>query len=174
MSSSCPSADLLPVLASTDASFASRLHGAWALVSFSATLPDGSARAPYGESAHGQLLYLCAGGPGGRVSVHIARAPAERPAWATADPAAGAAEERAAAAGSYRAYCGTFTVRRDGDAAVVAHSVEMSLMPNRVGATLERRATFSRGAGGEELLLLEPLVPSPGAASEALLWRRSA
>ena len=30
-----------------------------------ATLPDGSARAPYGESAHGQLLYLCAGGPGG-------------------------------------------------------------------------------------------------------------
>jgi hypothetical protein len=169
-----PASSANAAAADADASFAARLHGAWSLVSFRATLPDGSSRAPYGESAHGQLLYLCAGGPHGRVSVHIARAPAERPAWATADPAAGAAEERAAAAGSYRAYCGTFTVRRSGEAVIIAHGVEMSLMPNRVGTTLERRATFSRGAGGEELLLLEPLVPTPGAASEALLWRRSA
>ena len=156
------------------ASLAARLHGAWSLVSFRAILPDGSERAPYGGGAHGQLLYHRADGLGGRVSVHIARAPAERPPWATADPAAGTADERAAAAASYRAYCGSFAVRRDGLSLIVAHYVELSLMPNRVGATLERRATISRGAGGEELLLLEPLVPTPGAASEALLWRRIA
>ena len=181
-------------VADTDdaAAFAARLHGAWSLVSFRATIPDGTTRAPYGDDACGQLVYLSSasaggagsagstGGPGGHVSVHIARAPSERPPWATTDPAAGTAGERAASAASYRAYCGVFSVRRgDGPGPaplgiVVAHSVELSLMPNRVGATLERRATFSRGAGGEELLLLEPLVPTPGAASEALLWRRAA
>ena len=65
-------------------------------------------------------------------------------------------------------------MRRAGPGFVGAPSVELSLMPNRVGAVLERRAALSRGAGGEELLLLEPLAPTPGAAGEALLWRRAA
>jgi 3-oxoacyl-[acyl-carrier protein] reductase len=158
---------------------ASAFVGAWRLASFHQVLPSGDTRRPYGEAPAGLITYTA----DGVVSVQMQADPALRTPWASGDIGAGTPDEKAAAVDTFRGYAGTLRAEPAADAGsdgddgddpsvvrmMVHHTVETSLYPNRVGAVLTRRATFSRGGA---VLTLEPATPSPGTAAEVLRWER--
>jgi hypothetical protein len=100
---------------------AQKFIGAWRLVGIEGV---GRGTGP-GERPTGVIVYDRTG----HVAVQISYKP-NRPRFANG-PAAGTAEEKAAAFDSYAAYYGTFTV--DPAAGLVIHHLENSLNPSNVG-----------------------------------------
>jgi hypothetical protein len=127
---------------------ASRLVGAWALVSWRILGDDGTIAYPLGEDARGSLLYTA----DGRMAVLITAA--DRPPLASIDPLAGEESERARAYSTCLAYCGRYEFRGD----TVAHRVETSLFPNWAGDEQIRLVE----SDDERLVLRTPPIDAGG------------
>jgi Lipocalin-like domain len=139
------------------------LVGAWTLESFESSDLDGSdVRYPLGADARGIIMYT----PDGYMSAQIMRA--DRPQFEVGDLSKGDKDELAAAASGYLAYSGPYTVSDD---SVVAHHVDVSLLPNWVGGTQYRAARV-----GDSQLILSPTEPTMLGGQRRngrLVWRRA-
>jgi len=108
-----------------------QLIGAWKLVSYVEKPVDGSPPAyPFGEDAHGMIMYTHDGFMSAQLSVRK-RAPFASDDWSKGKP-----EEFAAAASTYFAYTGPFQV--DEEKQTLTHSMFISLFPNWIGQTQPR------------------------------------
>jgi hypothetical protein len=138
----------------------SELHGHWRLVSWTGVDADGNEISHGGPSPRGDLIYL----PSGRMAVQIQYD--DRPALGSRDLDAGDEPGKAAAYDTYNAYCGTWSVPRDG---VVVHHVELALHPDQPGMDKERPFTLE----GDVLTLnTQPVATAEGEATSVLRWRR--
>ena len=133
------------------------LVGTWQLVSFTATMPDGTVIYPLGPDAEGVITYT------GEGHMSVAVWEAGRQPFAVADPTMGTAAEYAAAARGYIQYVGTYTC--DDVAGTVSHHIEQSVFPNFNGTTLVRSYTFVDGA--DRLKLSTPPTAFGGATMVA-------
>lgn len=136
------------------------LHGHWRLVSWTGVDADGNQVSHGGRRPRGDLVYL----PSGRMAVQVQYD--ERPALGSRDLDAGDQPAKAAAYDTYNAYCGTWSVPRDG---VVVHHVELALHPDQPGMDKERPFEL---AGDELTLHTQPVAAPGGEATSVLRWRR--
>jgi len=89
-----------------------------------------------------------------------------RPTFASGDIRGGTVEEKMAAVEGYVSYCGRFEVRGD----TVVHHIEVSMFPNWVGVSQERRYEFE----GDRLTLSTPLMLVGGRQlSTHVIWERA-
>jgi hypothetical protein len=136
------------------------LVGTWRLVSFEIRDEDGRVTHPLGRDAVGFITYT----PDRHMSVQFGQA--DRAPLAVADWAGATAAEITTAARDYFAYCGTYELP-DGE---IIHSLELSLMPNWIGAELVRLVAFD----GEQVRLSTPPTPVGGRQQIAtLIWERT-
>ncbi|MEV7006171.1 lipocalin-like domain-containing protein [Streptosporangium sp. NPDC051022] len=131
------------------------LVGAWRLIEWRITRPDGRASHPFGRDAIGLLCYTS----DGHMSVTIARA--GRPPLPEADPRKASAEALAGAFTSFFCYSGRYEIR-DGH---VAHDIEAALNPAFAGTTQIREMNFD----DDRLVLAAP----EGGRWHTLIWRRA-
>jgi Lipocalin-like domain len=135
------------------------LHGTWRLVSFHVQDEDGRTSYPFGGDAVGFLTYTA----DGHMAVQFGRA--DRARLPAGDWVAAPSTEIAATARDYFAYCGTYELRDE----TVVHQVELSLMPNWIGAEQVRLVAFD----GETVTLTPPPLSVGGQQQIAtLVWRR--
>jgi hypothetical protein len=140
-----------------------RLIGAWELVSFASTLPDGRTVSPLGRGAHGTIVYA----QNGLVSVNLARADRPSPG---ADKLFSLRADGyvAAAARGYMAYAGRFEV--DEERALAIHHFDMCIDPSLIGTVQERHIRLF-----DDKLELSVIDPPQGNGVDfpsTLLWRR--
>jgi hypothetical protein len=137
------------------------LVGSWRLASWVAIGEDGSVVEPMGADVEGLLMYSAEGLMITTIGRHA------RPPISGDDLLAGPADERLAAAETFIAYSGTFSVE-GGD---VLHSVDMSLFPNWVGGRQRRHVALS--ADGDTLTLSTDRVLMRGRPGvQRLTWQR--
>ena len=123
---------------------------------------------PFGADARGLLLYSA----DGRMSAILCRGERAPLGIATLEQAERASKEaKAEAFSSYVSYAGRYRVEREpGGADRVVHEVELSLLPDLVGAEQARRAFLK----GDQLALSYEVTPRSGVVRLYLLtWRRS-
>jgi hypothetical protein len=137
--------------------------GAWTLVSYESTAVDGSDLSfPLGPDARGIIMYTA----DGYMSAQIMRA--GREPFGSDDPHLAGEDEFASAARGYLSYTGPYAVV---DGGLIAHHVEVSLLPNWVGGTQYRAAHLD-----DSHLELAPSQPTRlgGELRNArLVWRRA-
>jgi hypothetical protein len=139
------------------------LIGAWTLESYQSSSLDGSdVTYPLGTDAQGIIMYT----PDGYMSAQLMRA--DRAPFDRDDPHRAPDNELAAAAGGYMSYGGPFAVVEDG---LIAHHVEVSLLPNWIGGIQYRKAHLD----GSRLILgpSEPIVMNGAPRNARLVWRRT-
>jgi hypothetical protein len=137
--------------------------GAWTLQSYESSAIDGSdVTFPLGVDARGIIMYT----PDGYMSAQIMRA--GRTPFDRDDPHLAHDNELAAAAAGYLSYSGPYAVVDDG---LIAHHVELSLLPNWIGGIQYRRARLQDSQ--LELSPAEPLVIHGQRRNAKLVWRRS-
>jgi Lipocalin-like domain len=144
------------------ATLAARLIGTWRLVRYEARRADGDVICPMGTDCVGYISYQ----PDGRIWVQ--QMVPGRPAFAVGDIAGATAEEYAAAARGYFAYCGTWETDEAGGA--VIHHVELSLVPNWVGSMQWRNV---RWIGKRLELSGSPTLIAGETRAAHLLWERA-
>lgn len=120
--------------------------GAWALVDWRIEYSDGAVTRPFGEGAHGYIVYSANGIMTASIATN-ARQPFGIPNARNASAA-----QKSEAFDSYFHYAGPWRI--DGD--TVVHSVTMSLNPDMTGTEQRRRAVFD-GQGGLTLSAREAL-----------------
>ncbi|WAC90393.1 lipocalin-like domain-containing protein [Mycobacterium sp. Aquia_213] len=139
------------------------LIGAWTLQSYESSALDGSdVSYPLGVDAQGFIMYT----PDGYMSAQLmraGRAPFERD-----DPHHAHDNELAVAAGGYMSYAGPFSVVEDG---LIAHHVEVSLLPNWIGGIQYRTAQLRDSC--LELGPPDPIVINGAPRRAKLVWRRT-
>jgi Lipocalin-like domain len=136
--------------------------GAWTLESYQSFALDGSdVRYPLGRAARGIIMYTA----DGYMSAQIMRP--DRPQFHTDDMSVADEDELASAASGYLAYSGPYTVSDQG---VIAHQVDVSLLPNWVGATQYRAARVAESR--LQLSPAQPLLMDGQLRSGRLIWRR--
>jgi Lipocalin-like domain len=139
-----------------------RLTGTWRLVRYEARRADGDVICPMGTGCVGYIAYQ----PDGRMWVQ--QMVPGRPTFAVGDIADATADEYAAAARGYFAYCGTWET--DEAAGTVVHHVELSLVPNWVGSPQRRNVRWV----GERLELSgSPTLIAGETRTAHLLWERA-
>ena len=111
------------------------LVGTWKLLSATLEDTDGSVRYPFGKDPIGCLTYTADG------YVHWAVMQANRIPFASGDILHATDAEKVAAAESYIAYCGRYTL----EAGKVIHHIEISSIPNQVGGAHERFFEVTEG-----------------------------
>jgi hypothetical protein len=137
--------------------------GAWTLVSYESTAVDGSdVRHPLGSDARGLIMYTA----DGYMSAQIMRA--GRAPFGSDDPHLAGDDEFASAAEGYLSYAGPFAVI---DGGLIAHHVEVSLLPNWIGGTQYRAAHLDDSH--LELAPSEPTRLGGELRNARLLWRRA-
>ena len=129
------------------------LVGAWKLVSFEETSPDGQRRQPYGPDPVGILIYTDTG----YMCVQIMR-PDRSPLPDVAFEKIGA-DQIKEAVGGFTGFSGTYQI--DSDNHVVIHHVQTHVLPGSVGKNLRRTYELT----GDTLVLR----PSP---TRAVTWER--
>ena len=133
------------------------LIGTWKLSSWDTRDDEGDVAYPFGRDAPGYITYT----EDGTVSVVITTA--GRFPFASGDLLGGTTEEKAAAAETCVAYCGTYEIKGDR----VFHHVEVSSFPNWAGSAQER--IFERN--GDRLLLRSlPYLLGGRQQTAYLLW----
>ncbi|QWP75399.1 lipocalin-like domain-containing protein [Lysobacter sp. K5869] len=137
---------------------ASPLQGAWTLVAADKILPGGERARDYGEHPKGRLLIDARG----RYTLQIFKS--ERPRFASADKAAGSAEEFKAATLGGSTHYGTLKVDRAGKRLVFA--IEGASFPNWEGTVQERAYELV----GDELSYRVPARPD--GSVPVSVWRR--
>lgn len=139
------------------------LLGAWTLESYESSDVDGSnVRYPLGTDARGIIMYTA----DGYMSAQLMRA--DRAPIARGDLQLGTDDELATAARGYLAYAGPYSVLDDG---VIAHHVDVSLLPNWIGGTQYRAAQV-----GDDRLQLgpaEPVLIKGKLRNGRLIWQRA-
>ncbi|WAJ46518.1 lipocalin-like domain-containing protein [Mycobacterium sp. Aquia_216] len=139
------------------------LIGAWTLQSYESTALDGSdVTYPLGVDARGIIMYT----QDGYMSAQLMRA--DRTPFDRDDPHHAHDNELAAAAGGYLSYSGPFSVVDDG---LIAHHVEVSLLPNWIGGIQYRTAHLQ-----DSCLVLgppEPMMINGVPRYAKLVWRRT-
>jgi Lipocalin-like domain len=139
------------------------LIGSWTLDSYQASIGDGSnVTFPFGVDARGIIMYT----PDGYMSAQVMRS--GRWPFKRDDPHGGDDNELAAAAGTYLTYAGPYTVIDDG---LIAHHVQMSLLPNWIGATQYRTVKLTDAR--LELSPPEPFLIDGELRTAKLTWRRA-
>jgi hypothetical protein len=139
------------------------LIGAWTLQSYESSSIDGSdVTYPLGADARGIIMYT----PDGYMSAHLMRA--DRTPLDRNDPNLAHDNELAAAAGGYLSYAGPFTVVDEG---LIAHHVEVSLLPNWIGGIQYRKARLENSC--LELRPAEPILIHGEPRNAKLVWRRT-
>jgi hypothetical protein len=137
--------------------------GAWTLQSYQSSAIDGSdVTFPLGVDARGIIMYT----PDGYMSAQIMRA--GRTPFDRDDPHLAHDNELAAAAAGYLSYSGPYAVVDDG---LIAHHVELSLLPNWIGGIQYRTARLQDSQ--LELSPHEPLLIHGQRRNAKLVWRRS-
>ena len=137
--------------------------GAWSLESYQSLDPDGSdMRYPLGVDARGIIVYTA----DGYMSAQVMRS--DRPRFQVGDLSAADTDELVTAASGYLAYAGSYTVA-DND--VLAHHVEVSLLPNWIGETQYRAAQI--GNSRLELRSTEPVLIGGQQLIGRVIWRRA-
>ena len=137
--------------------------GTWKLVSFESRKDNGDVIYPFGEDAHGSIIYTATG----RFAVQLMRT--DRPRSKSADQMKGTAEEMGANYKGCIAYYGSYEFDHAGG--YVVHHVEGSLFPNWEGQDLKRFYVLS----GNRLQLTTPptLWGGGGEIVGVLEWERS-
>jgi Lipocalin-like domain len=139
------------------------LIGAWALQSYAARSIDGSELIyPLGVDAQGIIMYT----RDGYMSAQLMRS--GRPLFSGDDLHLAADDELAAAASGYLTYAGPYSVVGDG---LIAHHVEISLLPNFIGGTQYRTARLQGSV--LELSPPEPILIGGQRRNARLVWRRA-
>lgn len=139
------------------------LIGAWTLECYQSSDLDGSnLRYPLGLDAQGIIIYTA----DGYMSAQIMRA--DRAPFARGDLQVADIDELAAAAKGYLAYSGPYSVLDNG---VIAHHVDVSLLPNWIGGTQYRAA--QAGDDRLELSPAEPVVIKGKPRHGRLRWQRA-
>jgi hypothetical protein len=137
--------------------------GAWTLVSYESTAVDGSdLHYPLGSDAQGIIMYTA----DGYMSAQIMRN--ERAPFAHDDPHLADDSEFASAARGFLSYSGPYTVV---DGGLIAHHVEVSLLPNWIAGTQYRAAHLDDSH--LELAPSEPIRLDGGLRNARLVWRRA-
>ncbi len=111
--------------------------GAWHLVDWRIEYSDGGVTRPFGEGAHGYIIYA----DDGTMTASISKA--TRPPFGIANARNATTEQKAAAFDSYFHYAGPWRI----DGEVVVHQVTMSLNPDMTGTEQRRLAVFSGSSG---------------------------
>jgi hypothetical protein len=137
------------------------LAGTWKLFSFESQSATGEISHPFGEHAHGLLMY----DSHGRMSVVLSRA--GRPLFVSGDPARGTPEEIRAAFEGFNAYCGTYKIDEQNN--TVTHHVEANSFPNWVGTDQER---FFSLTGRRLTLRTPPLLEDGETVTFTAVWER--
>jgi hypothetical protein len=136
------------------------LVGTWRLVSFELRDAEGRVTYPLGRDAAGFITYAA----DGHMAVQFGRA--GRAHLAQGDWLAAPDAEIAAAARDYFAYCGTYELR----GGEVVHRVELSLLPNWIGAEQVRLVALD----ANRVILSTPPTPLGGRQQIAtLVWERT-
>jgi hypothetical protein len=136
------------------------LVGTWKLVSYEVRDGCGEIIHPFGQDPAGYITYTDEG------FMCVAFMSADRPPVAAATLRAAGGEEKARAAESFIAYCGTYELRGE----TVVHHVEVSLYPNWIGTDLERTVDLA----GDRLTLSTLPVPADQRERTArLVWVRA-
>jgi hypothetical protein len=139
------------------------LIGAWVLQSYEARSVDGSdVIYPLGVNPRGIIMYT----PDGYMSAQLMRS--DRPRFSGDDMHLAPNDELAAAASGYLTYSGPYSVVRDG---LIAHHVEVSLLPNWIGETQYRAARLNGFV--LELSPPEPVLIDGQARNARLVWHRA-
>lgn len=134
--------------------------GAWYLVDWRIEYSDGGITRPFGEGAHGYIVYSA----DGTMTASIAKA--ARPTFAIANARNATAEQKADAFDSYFHYAGAWRI----DGEMVVHEVTMSLNPDMTGTEQGRMAVFK---GSNELILSAHEASKDGSRHHILQWRKS-
>jgi hypothetical protein len=120
------------------------LVGTWWLVTIEFTSSDGQVGQPYGPEPIGYLIHA----PDGHLSVAFMSA--GRPNFASADPDGWTDAERHGAVATFGGYAGSYEFLGDRE----AHHIEVCIVPNMVGRTLEQRVELA----GNRLTLVSPAL----------------
>jgi Lipocalin-like domain len=141
----------------------SNIIGTWTLVTSESTALDGTDLSyPLGADARGIIMYTA----DGYMSAHIMRS--DRNRFAGEDLHQASDDEYASAAKGYISYSGPYAVL---DGGLIAHHVQLSLLPNRVGHT-QYRATRLEDSH-LELATSEPMEINGAQRNARLVWRRA-
>lgn len=139
------------------------LVGAWTLESYQSSDVDGSnVRYPLGTDARGIIMYTV----DGYVSAQIMRA--DRAPVARGDLQLADNDELASAARGYLAYAGPYSVLDNG---IIAHHVDVSLLPNWIGGIQYRAAQI--GDDRLQLRPAEPVLIKGRLRNGRLIWKRA-
>lgn len=138
------------------------LIGAWRLKSFQIQSSNGDIQYPFGENAHGILLYSRCG----LVSAQI-MAP-DRPLFASGDPQIGTKTEMEKNFKNCISYYGTFELNEE--EGYVVHHVEHSLFPNWQGTPQQRYFTLE---GNTLRISTPPVVWENEQRVGVLEWERA-
>ena len=139
------------------------IAGAWTLVSYESTAVDGSDLShPLGRDARGIIMYTA----DGYMSAQIMRP--DRMPLGNGNPDHSADGVFALAARGYLAYTGPYEVL---DGGLIAHHVQISLLPNWIGGTQYRAAHLDHSR--LELTPAEPVALEGEARNAKLVWRRA-
>ena len=111
--------------------------GTWKLVDWRIEYSDGSVTRPFGEGAHGYIIYSA----DGTMTASIAKA--TRPPFGIANARNANAAQKIEAFDSYFHYAGPWRIEDD----EVVHSVTMSLNPDMTGTEQRRLAVFDDADG---------------------------
>ena len=111
--------------------------GTWKLVDWRIEYSDGSVTRPFGEGAHGYIIYSA----DGTMTASIAKA--TRPPFGIANARNANAAQKIEAFDSYFHYAGPWRIADD----EVVHSVTMSLNPDMTGTEQRRLAVFDDADG---------------------------
>jgi Lipocalin-like domain len=140
------------------------LVGTWTLHSYVSTTVDGNdVGYPLGPDARGIIMYT----PDGYMSAQLMRS--DRTPFSRNDPHLAHDNELAAAAEGYFNYAGPYSVVEDG---LIAHHVELSLVPNWIGGIQYRTAKLVDSR--LELSPPEPMLMQGEQRIAKLVWCRAA
>lgn len=138
------------------------LVGAWTLVTFEFRKADGSVIYPYGQQAHGSIIYT----ESGRYSAQLMRS--DRPRFVVPDQMKGTPEEIEASYKGSISYFGTYEI--DEVNGFILHRVEASIFPNMEG-TVQKRS-FKLSANRLQLTT-QPIHLDGELAVGVLSWERA-
>jgi hypothetical protein len=133
--------------------------GSWRFVSYIAEDENGEITHPFGEDAHGYIMYGADG------YMQVALMASDRPTFPTPRFRNGSTADKVAAFDGYLSYAGPYTVGED----AITHHVEVAWFPNMVGRDNVRKFEFE----GNRLKLSVPPQEIDGVVvKQHLVWEK--